>query len=134
MRKTIHLASLAGAALIMLVASPAPAAAQDLSGSWTLVTEGPRGPQTMSLALRQEGSTLTGTLSVIGRGGEAIEVELEDGSVNEGAFSFTTTMRMGPNEVPQAFSGRLDGDQLKGTIGGPRGERPFTGQRAGPAG
>ncbi|MCH7992222.1 MAG: hypothetical protein IIC35_07380, partial [Gemmatimonadetes bacterium] len=49
------------AAVLTLAALAAPVAAQDLSGSWEISTEGRRGPQTMMLELVQDGAELTGT-------------------------------------------------------------------------
>ncbi|GIS79633.1 MAG: hypothetical protein CM1200mP14_11990 [Gammaproteobacteria bacterium] len=58
--------------LLLSVAMASPGAAQDLTGTWEISTQGGRGgPQTSTLVLAQDGETLTGTItfSLGGRGG-----------------------------------------------------------------
>jgi len=123
-------------AIMLAALSAAPAASQSLTGTWEISSETPRGAQTMTLELEHDGSELTGavTLRMGGRGGGgggpgARTIEISDGSVDGNSFSFTMTLNMRGNEIVQSFSGTFEGDEMEGTIGGPRGERPFTGQR-----
>ena len=74
------------AAVFAVALAAAPAAAQGLTGTWELSTEGRGGPQTMTLVLEQDGESLTGTLTrMFGRRGggsfrlAAYRVYVEDG-------------------------------------------------------
>lgn len=132
----------AGLVLAALVASPV--LAQDMSGSWEITSQTPRGEQTMTLVVEQSGSELTGTVTMArmgrpgggGGGGDTagrgpMEVEISDGTVSDGDFSFTLTLGRGGRSISQTFTGRFEGGEMSGMItGGPRGgERPFTGVR-----
>lgn len=126
-----------GMLLAALVASPI--LAQDMSGSWEITSETPRGSQTMTLVVEQSGSELTGTLTMTrmggppggGGGGGPMEVEISDGTVSGGDFSFSVIMGRGDRTFTQEFSGQFEGDEMSGMLaGGPRGgERSFTGVR-----
>ena len=134
-----------GAALVAVASlSAAPVAAQNLTGTWELSQETQRGPRTSTLALVQDGTTLTGTLTLTlggrrggggGGGGGPWEVEIEDGTVEGNSFSFTMTLSFGDNSFTQEYSGTFDGDSMEGEIagggrrGGGGGPRPFTGKR-----
>lgn len=133
MNRRAILAALVGAAAI----TAAPAAAQDLSGTWTLSSQGRRGgPQTSTLVLVQDGESLTGTLTLTlgrrGGGGGPMELEISDGTVDGSSFSFTITLTFGDNSFDRNYSGTVDGDEISGTIqGGRGGGQPFTGTRGG---
>lgn len=127
-------------ALLLIMAMPAaPAAAQSLTGTWLVSSETRRGPQTQTMTLVQDGSALTGsvTLSFGGRrggggGGGSQTVDIEDGTVDGDSFSFNYTLTFGDNSIALSFSGTIDGDTMEGTIDGGRGGgRPFTGERGG---
>jgi hypothetical protein len=139
-RRTIVAAIVAAAAL-----SAAPVAAQNLTGTWELSQETQRGARTSTLALVQDGSGLTGTLTLTlggrrgggGGGGGAMEVSVDDGMVDGNSFSFSVTLTFGDNSITQSYSGTFDGDSMEGGIegggrrGGGGGPRPFTGKRRG---
>ncbi len=137
--RTVLTALVAAAAL-----SAGPVAAQSLTGTWELSQETQRGPRTSTLALVQDGTTLTGTLTLTlggrrggGGGGGPREFEIEDGLVEGNSFSFTMTLSFGDNSFTQEYSGTFDGDSMEGEIagggrrGGGGGPRPFTGKRGG---
>lgn len=136
--RTIVAVLVAAAAL-----SAAPVAAQNLTGMWELSQETQRGQRTSTLALVQDGTALTGTLTLTlggrrggGGGGGPSEFEIEDGMVEGNSFSFTMTLSFGGNSFTQEYSGTFDGDSMEGEIagGGRRGgggPRPFTGERIG---
>lgn len=129
-------------ALVAAVAlTAAPVAAQSLSGSWELSSQGRGGTQTQMLTVTQEGMTLTGTISFSfggrrggggGGGGESQTIEISDGTIDGNSFSFTMTLSFGGNSFDQVYSGTFEGDTIEGTIeGGRGGGRPFTGTRSG---
>jgi hypothetical protein len=134
---------LLAAALLAATAMATPVLAQDMSGSWALTSETPRGAQTMTLVVVQDGSELTGTLTMQrmgggprgggggGGGGGPMEIEISDGSFSDGKFSFSVMLGRGDRTFSQEFTGRVKGDEMNGTIaGGPRGgDRTFTGAR-----
>lgn len=58
-------------------------------------------------------------------------MNLSDGWIDGDTFSFSVTMSMRGNSLTLEFSGTVSGDEMSGTIATPRGDRPFTGKRAG---
>ena len=67
-----------------------------------------------------------------GRGGGAQELEVANGTVEDNSFSFTVTLSVQGNSFDLNYSGTVDGDEMSGTRGGPRGGgQPFTGQKQG---
>lgn len=136
------------AVIVALALAASPAVAQDLTGTWELSAEGGRGAQSMALDLTQDGSDLTGTLTMAmgggrrgggGGGGGTREIEISDGSVDGSSFTFTMTIEFNGNAFSQVFSGTYEGDTMKGEIEGGRGggrggrggggPREFTGTR-----
>ena len=124
--------------LLLSAALASPVAAQDLTGTWEISTQGGRGgPQTSTLVLAQDGETLTGTLTVSlggrgGRGGGPQELEVSNGTMDGNSFSFIVTLSFQGNSFDLNYSGTVDGDEMSGTRGGPRGGgQPFTGQKQG---
>jgi hypothetical protein len=144
MKHLTVLAALVAAAAL----SPAPVVAQSLTGTWELAQETQRGPRTSTLVLVQDGTSLTGTLTLTlggrrgggggggGRGGTR-EFDIEGGTVDGNSFSFTMTLSFGDNSFTQEYTGTFDGDSMEGEIagggrrGGGGGARPFTGKRGG---
>ena len=124
--------------LLLSAALASPVAAQDLTGTWEISTQGGRGgPQTSTLVLAQDGETLTGTMTVSlggrgGRGGGPQELEVSNGTVDGNSFSFIVTLSFQGNSFDLNYSGTVDGDEMSGTRGGPRGGgQPFTGEKQG---
>ena len=121
--------------LLLSAALASPVAAQDLTGTWEISTQGGRGgPQTSTLVLAQDGETLTGTMtfSLGGRGGGPQEFEVSNGTVDGNSFSFTVTLSFQGNSIDLNYSGTVDGDEMSGTREGPRGGgQPFTGEKQG---
>ena len=81
-----------------------------------------------------DGSTLTGTLAFTGGGrrgggGGPQSFDISNGTIDGNSFSFTVTLSFGGNEIPQMYSGTIDGETLMGTIRGGRGDQPFTAKR-----
>lgn len=120
----------------MVVATSSPLAAQNLTGAWQVTSETPRGTQTITLSLAQNGGALSGnvTLPMGGRrgGGDGgvRTVEIQDGTVDGNAFSFQYAISRGGNSFTQSYSGTYEGDSMEGMIeGGRGGGRPFSGER-----
>ena len=124
------------AALVAAVAFTAAPVEGQLAGTWEVTTQGGRGgPQTSALVLAQDGETLTGTMtfSLGGRGGGGPqELEVSNGTVDGNSFSFTVTLSFQGNSIDLNYSGTVDGDEMSGTRGGPRGGgQSFTGEKQG---
>jgi len=114
----------------------APATAQNLTGTWQITSEGRRGSVTRTLVLRQDGNTLTGTMSFGGGGGPRggggpPEVAISNGTVDGATFHFTVSVDLGGRgAVEQVFNGHYEADFMEGTIeGGRGGSQPFMGTR-----
>jgi hypothetical protein len=92
---------------------PADEKAKDTAtGTWKWTRKMPDGnEQELSAELKQEGDTVTGkVISPMG------EVEIKDGKVKEGKLTFTITFERDGNELTVHFSGKLDGDKIKGKV------------------
>ena len=91
------------------------AMAADVSGKWVYEQAGRRGgnPVQVTLTLKASGSSLTGTVSRPGRGGDMMESPISDGKVDGDNISFKVEMNMGGMSMTQDFSGALAGDELK---------------------
>jgi len=116
----------------------APVAAQTLTGTWQITSEGRRGAQTITIELVQNGSALTGTATFTGGGrrggggGGGQEVAVTNGTVDGSSFSFDLVLEFGGNAVTLSYSGTYEGDSMEGTRSGARGGgQPFTGKREG---
>jgi hypothetical protein len=123
------------AALVAAAAFTATPVAGQLAGRWEVTTQGGRGgPQTSTLMLVQDGETLTGTmtLGLPEQAGGPQELEVSNGTVDGSSFSFTVTLSFQGNSIDLNYSGTVDGDEMSGTRGGPRGGgQPFTGEKQG---
>ena len=89
------------------------AMAADATGTWKWTMQGRQGGQgrEVSLKLKQDGEKLTGSL-----GGGQNQTEIKEGKIDkEGNLSFNVT-RKGRNdqEMTTKYSGKLDGDTIKG--------------------
>jgi len=83
------------------------------SGTWTWESQGQNNQtRTSTLKLKQDGDKLTGAM--VRRNGE--ETAIEDGKIKDGQLSFTVTMEFGGNKFTRKFSGKLEGDTIKGKI------------------
>ncbi len=84
---------------------------------------------TVTMNLKTDGNTLTGSVRGIGRKGGAAQIQ--DGKIDGNQFSFTTVQTTKKGEQKQTWQGTIDGDTITGThsrAGGKRGQ-PFTAKR-----
>ncbi len=103
-------------ALLLVVAALAarPASAQTLTGTWVVTTSGPRGGSlTQTFALTQDGSALTGAVTITGGGrrggagggpggrGLGGPIPIGEGTVTGDTFSFSTTIEFNGNSFTQ---------------------------------
>jgi imidazolonepropionase-like amidohydrolase len=104
-------------------AKPTEAPTIDLTGTWTLTVESPRGTQesTAELSMAEDG-TLSGSVrSARGEG------SLSEGWVSGNSFSFTIAMSTGGRSMEAVYSGTLEGEEMQGTISTGRFSQEFTG-------
>lgn len=93
-------------ALFVLVAATAMAA--DVTGKWTAEVQGRNGTRTVTFDLKQDGSTLTGTMQGMG----PQPVEISDGKVDGDNISFVIRREFNGNEMKINYTGKLEGGNL----------------------
>ena len=99
------------------------ALAADVSGKWTYETQGRNGAQTVTLTLKADGGSLTGTMAG-GRGGD---VEISEGKVDGNNVSFKVVREMQGNKLVMNYTGTVSGEEMKLKIereGAPAGKGP----------
>ena len=92
------------------------ALAADVTGKWVAQVPGRNGNQEMTFNLKQEGGTVTGTITG-GRGDQTIS----DGKVDGNDISFVVNLEFNGNKITQSYKGTIAGDEIKFTRGGGRG-------------
>jgi hypothetical protein len=96
------------AVLALLGALVFTAAAADVTGKYSADVPGRQGnTQTTTFNLKADGSALSGTVTNP-RG----DTPIADGKVDGDSISFTTTMKMGDNEVKLTYTGKVKGDSI----------------------
>jgi uncharacterized protein (DUF2147 family) len=113
--------ALFAAFLLMAGLAPTARAAGDATGTWkyTMPARGNNGtPREITLKLKQDGEKLTGTVAMPGRGANAAptETEIADGKIKDGELSFKVTRKGQNGEVTSNYTGKLDGDVIKGKV------------------
>lgn len=111
---------IAPVAMFALLAAAAPSVAQDapkagsVDGTWTWSFTTQNGQTFESRAkLKQEGEKLTGV--IISRNNR--ETEIKDGKINDkGEVSFNVTRERQGQTMTQKYTGKLEGDTIKGKV------------------
>ncbi len=129
--------------LAALVAAHGSAAAQDapdpdITGSWQIVGGTYDSALRQTLELVQNGRVLTGEVSEVpttpdgtpSADAEPVPVQISDGTVIGGEFTFVITLDFGDGVEQRLYAGTFAGDSLQGTLRTFRGPSvPFTGKR-----
>jgi len=111
LRKIMKLSRILASVTIALVSSVA-ALAADPSGTWKFKAEGPNGRAVDStLTLKWDNQQLTGTIE--NRAGKA---EIRNAKFVNDQVSFTVTRKIRRRSFTTNYSGKLEGDAIKGTI------------------
>lgn len=86
----------------------------DATGTWKWSQPGRDGGEAreFTLKLKQDGEKLTGV--VLGRQGN--ETEISEGKVKGNELTFTVTREFNGNKFTQNYSGKIEGDTIKGKI------------------
>ena len=109
----------AGLLLLLGTANYTQAADGTAAGDWTWSTPGRNGgePRKTTLVLKVEGEKLTGKITSPGRqGGEPQATEISEGKVKGSEVSFQVVREYNGNKFTMKYSGKLEGDTLKGKI------------------
>ena len=104
----------------------------NLAGKWMGETQGRGGPQTVTLQLKVDGKTLSGTFTQ----GEQPATEISDAKIVDAStimFGRSFTGR-GGNAITLNYTGKLSGDELALTMAFPGGGPGGGGPGAGPGG
>jgi len=80
--------------------------------------EGRNGPQTQTLMLKADGTTLTGSV----QGGRGGAMDISNGTIDGNNVSFTVVREFRDNKITQQFKGSISSGELKLTVSGGRGE------------
>ena len=108
-------------AIVVALAFTAAARADDktIDGTWKSTFKAQDGTErTTTYKLKLDGDKVTGTVS----GRNNTETAIEDGTFKDGTVSFSVTRTMNSNKVTTKYTGKLDGDTIKGSS-----ERPGQG-------
>jgi len=102
---------------ILLIASFALMAA-DVSGKWTYEGPGRGGNpgRPVTITLKADGATLTGTVPAGGRGGgdnPPPPIDITDGKVDGNNISFTVKREFNGNAMVIKYEGVVNGDEMK---------------------
>lgn len=96
-----------------------------VDGKWEIVVNSPMGAQKVTLDLKADGTSLTGT-QVAPQGSMAIA----NGKVDGNSLSWSTAITS-PMPMTLEFSGAVEGDKISGQMkAGAFGSFPFAGTRA----
>src|SRR5687768_16160015 len=85
-------------------------AADEATGTWKWEMTRQDNKIEFTLKLKQDGEKLTGTLARMG--GDAVEIK--DGKVKDGTLSFSVTQKRGDMEFTSKYSGKVEGEAIKG--------------------
>jgi hypothetical protein len=114
MKKLALLAFLTG--MFGLVAAVDAADKNDPTGTWKFKTKFGKKEVEQTLKLEAKDGKLTGTVS----GGKE-DTKIEDGKVKDGEISFSVTREFKDMKFTTKYSGKVDGDTIKGKIKRDRG-------------
>ena len=102
-------------------ATPAVAA---VSGNYTITIQIPGQPMNGSLALTQQGTVVSGTMTT-----DLGTVNIRDGKATANGFSFAASVNYGGQAIDITVVTTLAGTQLTGTLDSPMGSIPVTGTK-----
>jgi imidazolonepropionase-like amidohydrolase len=96
-----------------------------VGGNYSITIEIPGQTLPGTLALTQQGATLSGTISTQATG----TAPIKDGKVTSDGFSFSATIDYSGSQLEITVNGKVAGNQISGTIDSPQGAIPFTGTK-----
>lgn len=111
------------AIVILLVFQVAAENEVNVTGTWEITSQSPRGMRTHDIEFVQNGEKLI--VKMDGRRGK-IEAE---GTVKGDKIEWTITRETNRGSFSATYKGTVSGDSIKGTMETPRGEREWTAKR-----
>ena len=112
MKRMAIAAALVTALMASFAAGLQAAEKNDPAGTWKWSVDFNGQTREVTLKLKVEGEKLTGTIS----GRNNTETNIEDGAVKDGEVSFTVTRERNGQKFTQKYTGKVDGDTLKGKV------------------
>lgn len=97
----------------------------NVAGTWLMTLEVPRGTQTFTYLIAQQGETISLT-----RTDERGDKLTAAGTVNGTTVQWTLTRETPMGPVTFVYKGTVAGDTMKGTVETPRGTREWTATRS----
>ena len=87
--------------------------AADVSGKWTWEQQGRGGnTATVTLMLKQDGSKLSGSISQPGRGGNPMEAQISDATIEGDAIAFKVSRETQNGTFTTTYKGTVKGDTI----------------------
>lgn len=100
--------------------------AADITGKWTAETKGRNGEtRTQTFNLKQDGGTLTGTVST-----PMGENQISEGKVDGDTVSFVVKMDRNGTEMKMPYTGKVSGNEIQFKVESPRGTREMTAKKS----
>jgi hypothetical protein len=93
--------------LFVVLLAAAAAFAADVTGTWKASMSGPNGSSEITLNLKADGNTLTGTVTAMGS-----DSKIENGKIDGDKISFETNPQFGKI----LHTGTVSGDEIKLTV------------------
>jgi hypothetical protein len=90
--------------------------AADVTGKWTYEQAGRQGgpARQVTITLKQDGNTLTGSVPGMGRGGQEVPpVEIKNGKVDGDKVSFDVVREFNGNTMTTKYEGTVSGNEMK---------------------
>jgi len=97
----------------------------NVGGNYSITIEIPGQALPGTLALTQQGASLSGTISTQMTGTSPIR----NGRITSDGFSFSATVDYGGTQLEINVSGKVTGNQISGTLESPQGAIPFSGTK-----
>ncbi len=96
---------------VFLIAIGMSAGTVDVSGTWEMTRQSPRGERVSEMTIVQEGNEITVTMEGF-RGEEMVG----KGTVEEDTISWEMTMETPRGEMTMTYKGTIEGDSMSGTV------------------
>lgn len=123
LRRTVTLCWIVLSVSLALAPPAAAADKADPTGTWKGKFERPDGQATeFTFKLKLEGDKLTGTMT----GRDNKETPIEEAKFKDGEVAFQVSRERGGQKFTVKYTGKLDGDKLKGKMSAKFAEQDFT--------
>jgi hypothetical protein len=107
--------------ILLMVLLAMGAWAADISGQWKGEWTDSRDTPPYTFTFKQDGASLTGTISSEGGG----DLQIREGKVSGDRVSFVVVRSVGAREMTATYSGRVDGGEITFKVSLPGSERDW---------